>query len=285
MKRGLPIGAHMSISGGVDNAILRGDSVGCEVVQIFTKNSNQWKGRPLYKEEIDRFNANIESTGISTVIAHDSYLINLASPDERLRRMSFDAFMDEMDRCRRLGIRHLVMHPGSHTGSGEGEGLRTISEQLSDLLDRTGGWKVDIVLETTAGQGTNLGYRFEHLAAIIDAVSPKNRIKVCFDTCHVFAAGYDISSKEGYDKVMEEFDRILGLDRLAVFHMNDSKKGLGSRIDRHEHLGKGALGKTAFKLIMNDKRFLNIPKILETPKGKDMEEDRVNLDFLGSMVS
>ena len=279
------IGAHMSIAGGVDLALIRGDEVGCRAIQIFTKNSNQWKGRALGGEEIERFERNRETTGIRKVIAHDSYLINLASPDEALRKKSSYAYLDEMERCRLLGIRHLVMHPGSHKGAGEEVGLKTISAEFNDILERTGGWDVYITLETTAGQGTNLGYSFEHLARIIDGVKDKERMMVCFDTCHAYAAGYDIAEEEGYIKTFEDFDRVIGLDRLALFHINDSKKGLGSRVDRHEQLGKGEIGEMAFRLLMNDSRFSDIPKILETPKGKDMEEDRVNLGFLRDIVS
>ncbi|MBE9505101.1 MAG: deoxyribonuclease IV [Proteobacteria bacterium] len=278
------LGAHMSIAGGIDEAPLRGEAVGCKVIQIFTKSSNQWKARELGEEEIERFKTNGENAGISSVIAHDSYLINLASPNDELRKKSFHAFLDEMDRCRRLGIRYLVMHPGSHTGAGEKEGIKTISDQFNELLHLSDGWKVDITLETTAGQGTNLGYKFEHLAAIMDKVKKKDRLKVCFDTCHTFAAGYNIATEEGYTETMAQFDSLIGLDKLVAFHINDSKKGLGSRVDRHEHLGKGTLGEAPFRFIMNDPRFVNIPKILETPKGKEMEEDRINLAFLRNLV-
>lgn len=278
------LGAHMSIAGGIDEAPLRGEAVGCKVIQIFTKSSNQWKARELGEEEIERFKTNGENAGISSVIAHDSYLINLASPNDELRKKSFHAFLDEMDRCRRLGIRYLVMHPGSHTGTGEKEGIKTISDQFNELLHLSDGWKVDITLETTAGQGTNLGYKFEHLAAIMDKVKKKDRLKVCFDTCHTFAAGYNIATEEGYTETMAQFDSLIGLDKLVAFHINDSKKGLGSRVDRHEHLGKGTLGEAPFRFIMNDPRFVNIPKILETPKGKEMEEDRINLAFLRNLV-
>jgi len=274
----------MSIAGGVDASLLRGRSVGCKAIQIFTKSSNQWRAKRLGEEEIGRFKDNRKKTGISEVIAHDSYLINLASPKEELRKRSFNAFYEEMDRCRLLGINHLVMHPGSHTGAGEEEGLKTISCELEELLARTDGWDVNIVLETTAGQGTNLGYRFEHLAAIIDGVSRPERLKVCFDTCHVFAAGYDISTASGFQDVLTRLDKVVGLDRLIAFHLNDSKKGLSSRIDRHEHLGKGAIGPEAFRFLMNDGRFANTPKILETPKGKEMEEDLENLAFLRGLV-
>lgn len=270
----------MSISGGVDKSIIRGASVGCRAIQIFTKSSNQWAAKELDNEVLARFKANMAETGIKNIIAHDSYLINLASPNIDLRIKSFHAFLDEMERCRKLGIKHLIMHPGSHTGSGEEEGIKTISSEFKKLLSMSEGWGVDIVLETTAGQGTNLGHNFEQLATIIENTGSSNRMKVCFDTCHVFAAGYDISTEEGYHETMDRFDCLVGLDRLVAFHINDSKKSLGSRVDRHEHLGKGEIGETAFRMIMKDDRFKTIPKILETPKGKEMDEDRQNLAFL-----
>ncbi|MDT8316760.1 MAG: deoxyribonuclease IV [bacterium] len=279
------IGAHMSISGGVDKAIIRGASAGCRAVQIFTKSSNQWAAKELDAEVVAGFKTRMTETGIKDVVAHDSYLINLASPDNDLREKSFRAFLDEMDRCRVLGIRQLIMHPGSHTGQGEEEGLRTISAQFKKLLSMSEGWGVNIVLETTAGQGTNLGYSFEQLATIIENTGSSDRMKVCFDTCHVFAAGYDISTVDGYHETMEIFDRIIGLDRLVAFHINDSKKGLGSRVDRHEHLGQGEIGEVAFRMVMNDDRFKSIPKILETPKGKEMDEDRQNLAFLKKLLT
>ncbi|MDH3976266.1 MAG: deoxyribonuclease IV [Deltaproteobacteria bacterium] len=278
------LGAHMSISGGIDLAIDRGEQVGCHVMQVFTKNSNQWQGKALEESVIESYKSKLEKSPVSEVIAHDSYLINLASPEKEMRQRSFDAFLDEMERCRKLGISSLVMHPGSHKGAGEEGGLKIITEEFNELLAMTDGWGVHIVVETTAGQGTNLGYRFEHIASIIDGVKEKDRIKVCFDTCHVFAAGYDLSTEEGYYETMERFESLIGLDRLAAFHINDSKKALGSRVDRHEHLGKGELGETPFRLIMNDPRFAGIPKILETPKGKEMEEDKVNLAYLRNLV-
>lgn len=278
------IGAHMSIAGGVDQAPLRGETVGCKVIQIFTKSSNQWKARALKDEEISNFKKNQESTGISEIIAHDSYLINLASPDEEARKKSLNAFVEEMERCKILGIKNLVMHPGSHKGSGEDEGIKAITAEFNEILSITDGWDINITIETTAGQGTNLGYKFEHIAKMIDGVKAKDRMKVCFDTCHVFAAGYDITTEAGYKETMDKFDSLIGIDRLVAFHINDSKKALGSRVDRHEQLGKGFMGEAPFRFIMNDDRLTHIPKILETPKGKEMDKDRVNLAFLRGVV-
>lgn len=274
----------MSISGGIDKAIVRGATVGCRAIQIFTKSSNQWAAKELDDEVVARFKANMIETGIKNVVAHDSYLINLASPNIDLRKKSFHAFLDEMDRCRKLSIKKLIMHPGSHTGSGEEEGIKTISAEFKELLAMSDGWGIDIVLETTAGQGTNLGHSFEQLATIIENTGSNNRMNVCFDTCHVFASGYDISTIDGYHETMDRFDRLIGLERIVAFHMNDSKKGLGSRVDRHEHLGKGEIAEIAFSMIMRDERFKAIPKILETPKGKEMDEDRQNLAFLKNLL-
>jgi len=274
----------MSIAGGLDRAIERGQSLGCRTIQIFTKNSNQWKSKPLTNDAVEAFRRAWAESGIGPVFAHDSYLINLASPDAEKHRKSMKAFLDEMRRAERLGLAYLVMHPGSHLSSGESKGLRKIARSLDRLHRQTAGFNLIVLLETTAGQGTNLGHRFEHLAEIIDQVEQPERLGVCFDTCHALAAGYDIRSAAGYRKVMREFDRVLGLERLRVFHLNDSKKPLDSRVDRHEHIGKGQLGLEPFRLILNDRRFKKVPKVLETPKGPEMEEDRVNLQILRDLV-
>lgn len=280
------LGAHVSIAGGVDRAIERGISLSCTAIQIFTKNSNQWKGKVLTADEAKRFISLRKKSSISRVIAHDSYLINLASANRELREKSMEALIEEMERCRMLEIPYIVMHPGAHLGSGEGEGIKNITDSLNAIFRKTDGWGVDIALETTAGQGTSIGYRFEHLGLIIGSVrgGVMERVKVCLDSCHLFAAGYDIGNPEGYDRVIGDFDRLIGLDRVVCFHVNDSKKGLGSRVDRHEHIGKGCLGEGFFRLLMQDKRFENIPKIIETPKGEDMKEDRMNLALLKRMA-
>jgi deoxyribonuclease-4 len=279
------LGAHMSIAGGVDKAIERGTSLSCTAIQVFTENANQWKGRPLRPEEIETFLALREKSKISKVIAHDSYLINLATSHPDLKKKSINALISEMERCKALEIPCIVIHPGAHLEAGEETGIRHIADSLNTVLQRTEGWGVAIALETTAGQGTNIGYRFEHLRQIKDGVRDKDRIKTCLDTCHLFAAGYDISTPEGYHKVISDFDRTVGLDSVACLHVNDSKKGLGSRVDRHEHIGKGCIGIEAFWLLMNDKRFKDIPRIIETPKGKEMEEDRMNLALLRRLMA
>ena len=278
------LGAHMSIAGGVDKAIERGAALSCTAIQLFTKNANQWKGKPFEKEEIERFAALRKESNIFRILAHNAYLINLASSNNSLRTKSINALIDEMGRCMALSIPCIIIHPGAHLGAGEDEGIKNIINSLNIIMDKTGGWQLDIALETTAGQGTNIGYRFEHLARIIDGIKDKERIKVCLDTCHIFAAGYDISTTEGYYIVMKEFDRIVGIDRLICLHLNDCKREFGSRIDRHEHIGKGTLGALPFRLIMNDRRLGNIPKIIETPKDKDMKNDRRNLGVLRKMA-
>lgn len=278
------LGAHMSIAGGMNKAIERGMALSCTAIQLFTKNSNQWKPRAFKPDEVERFRTLRKRSGIYAIIAHDSYLINLASSSKELRERSINALIEEMDRCRRLDIPYIVMHPGAHRGAGEEAGIRNIIGSLDIILNKTKGWGINVALESTAGQGTNLGYRFEHLQSIIDSVEDRERVRACLDSCHLFAAGYDISTPEGYEQVIDEFDRIVGFDRLVCIHVNDSKKGLGSRVDRHEHIGKGYLGKGFFRLLMEDKRFENVPKIIETPKGENMTEDRINLALLRKMA-
>ncbi len=278
------LGAHMSIAGGVYNAVLDGQRATCDTIQIFTKSSNQWRAKPLSDDEVERFFTEQKNTGVTVACAHDSYLINLASPDNDMYQKSFEAFGIELERCHTLNVPHLVMHPGSHMGEGEEAGLKKIAGAFNRLFEKDPGNKTIVCLETTAGQGTNLGYRFEQLAQIIDMVEDKSRMGVCLDTCHIFAAGYPIQDEKDYRATMKQFDSILGLDRLKVMHFNDSKKGFGSRVDRHDHIGKGELGLEPFRHIMNDKRLAKIPKILETPKGDELLEDIENLKILRSLV-
>ncbi len=274
------LGAHMSIAGGAFNAFLHVEKAGCTTIQIFTKSSNQWRARELTDEELEKFHAEQKRTSINPVIAHDSYLINLSSPDKTLLKKSREAFLVEMERCERLKIPHLVTHPGSHIDKGEDWGIKKIAESISWLHERTEGFKVSITLETTAGQGSNLGHKFEQIASMIEQASQSERLAVCLDTCHIFAAGYDITTKQGCEKTISEFDRIIGLGRLAVIHVNDSKRGLGSRVDRHEHIGKGEIGEEPFAFFMQDRRFEKISKLLETPKGTDGDMDMVNMALL-----
>ncbi|MGQ9498256.1 MAG: deoxyribonuclease IV [Desulfotomaculales bacterium] len=280
----MPLGAHMSIAGGVDKAILRGRSIGCETIQIFTKSANQWRAKPLVPDEIARFRQAREESGINPVFGHTSYLINLGSPDEDLWQKSVDSFLVEMERCAALDLPYLVTHPGAHMGAGEDVGLRRIGRALDEILARTEGSGVIILLETTAGQGSNIGYRFEHLARLIEESAYPDRLGVCFDTCHAFAAGYDLRTPEAFHRTFEEFDTLIGIDRLKAIHLNDSRGDLGSRIDRHEHIGFGKLGLEPFRLLLNDPRFRNLPMVLETPKGPDMKEDVMNLATLRSLI-
>lgn len=281
------LGAHMSISGGLKKAFDRGEEVGCDTIQIFTKNANQWKAKPITPQEIEEFLAARERTGIHPAFAHDSYLINLASPDPASHEKSVVAFRIEMERSEALKLPFLVTHPGSHLGSGERQGLEKIAGSFNRLHRECPDFHLKIALETTAGQGTNLGYRFEHIREIIDQTEEPDRLVVCMDTCHIFAAGYDISTPKGYNAVMKEFDRVIGLDRLVAVHLNDAKKMVGSRVDRHEHIGKGALGSEVFRCLLNDSRLSGVPMVLETKKGTDetgTDWDVVNLEVLRGLI-
>lgn len=278
------LGAHMSTAGGVDKAIERGQSIGCTAIQIFVKNNNQWFGKPLDEEEIERFLRLQKETGIF-VFAHAGYLINLAGPDPSNHDKSMKSMLEELEKSEALKLPFVVLHPGSHVGSGEEAGIKKVIKSLDGLIKSTSGYKVKILLETTAGQGSNLGYKFEHIAEMIAQAKDHHRLGVCFDTCHSYAAGYDIKTKEGYRKSWEEFDKLIGINKLMAFHLNDSKGDLGSRKDRHEHIGKGTLEKEAFKLLLNDKRFIDLPMVLETPKDPEMKLDKMNLKMLRGMIS
>ncbi|HWQ16067.1 MAG TPA: deoxyribonuclease IV [Roseiflexaceae bacterium] len=278
-------GAHMSIAGGLHSAFGHGQRAGCDVIQIFSKNQQQWRARPLTEEEIARFKEEQARCGIPAVLVHDSYLINLGSPDDALWEKSLAAFGEELARCAALGVPYLVMHPGAHTGSGEEAGLKRVALALSRLFDAGMGQGVMVLLETTAGQGSCLGYRFEHLTRIIERCSHPERLGVCVDTCHIFAAGYDIRTPEAYAATMEELKRAVGLERVRAFHLNDSLKGLGSRVDRHTHIGEGCIGLEGFRAIVNDPRFAGLPMVLETPKGDDLEDDIRNLATLRGLIA
>jgi deoxyribonuclease IV len=260
------LGAHLSIAGGLPRAVDRAKASRCEALQIFTKSAGQWRARPLPPEEIALFRKRVQETGIHPVVAHNSYLINLAAADPSLRAQSIASLGEELDRAESLGLDGLVMHPGSYTRGTEPEGLRLISDAIAALLAERPRAHTMVLLEHTAGQGTNLGHRFEHLAAIIERAGGSRRIGVCLDTCHLLTAGYDLCTQAGYDRTFLEFDRIVGLDRLKLFHLNDSKNPCGSRVDRHEHIGKGCLGLEPFRRLLNDPRFAGLPMLLETPK-------------------
>jgi deoxyribonuclease-4 len=264
----------MSIAGGLPRAVDRAHASGCEALQIFTKSAGQWRARPLPPEEVALFRERIAETGIRPVVAHNSYLINIATAQPDLRAQSIAALREELDRAEALGLDALIMHPGSYTSGTEADGLRLIAEALHRLFDQRPDLKVRILLEHTAGQGTNLGHRFEHLADIIHRLNGTPRVGVCLDTCHLCAAGYDISTPEAYHRTFEEFDRVVGIGRIHAFHLNDSKRPCGSRVDRHEHIGKGRLGLEAFRLLLNDPRFADHPMLLETPKLETPESRR-----------
>jgi deoxyribonuclease IV len=261
------LGAHQSIAGGYYKAVETAAELRMDCVQIFTKNNNQWKGKPLTDEDISLFREAIVRTGIRMPCAHDSYLINLASSDESLWNKSLDAFVIELERAEALGLVGVVMHPGSCVGASAEAGIARIVTALERALKKTKGFSVEIWLESTAGQGSSLGHRFEHLRAILDGLKMHPRVGVCVDSCHLFAAGYPLSLPSEYASTMSEFDKVVGVDRIRAFHLNDSKRELGSRVDRHEHIGKGHLGREAFRNILNDPRFATLPMYLETPKG------------------
>lgn len=260
------IGAHVSTSGGVENAPENAQKIGARTFALFTKNQRQWKSSPLTPNSIELFKQRCQSLNFQPqhILPHDSYLINLGHPENEALKKSREAFLDEMQRCEQLGLQMLNFHPGSHLKQiSVEECLNRVAESINLTLNKTNG--VTAVIENTAGQGSNIGYKFEHLAYIIDRIEDKNRVGVCLDTCHTFAGGYDIATIEGFEKTFREFDEIIGFKYLKGMHLNDSKKGVGSHIDRHESLGKGELGSTLFKLLMQDSRFDNIPLILETP--------------------
>jgi deoxyribonuclease-4 len=276
----------MSIAGGVDRAPLRGRETGCETIQVFTKSNRQWQAKPLADREIEAFKRNLAVTGIGPVVAHDCYLLNLAAPSPDVWARSLAAFRVELTRAERLGIPYLVTHPGSHGGSGERDGIARVAEAVNRLHAALPSSRTMILLETTAGQGTSLGFRFEQLAAILAAVEQADRVGLCLDTCHLFAAGYDLRTPAGYRLTMRDLARTLGLSRVKAIHLNDSRQGLGSRVDRHEHIGRGRLGLTAFRLILNDPRLRRVPMILETPKEPDpVVADRANLGVLRGLLN
>jgi deoxyribonuclease-4 len=279
-------GAHMSVAGGCHNALLAAVTHGCSSVQLFTKNANQWNARDFTLDEIRLFRRTLRQTGLRHTAAHDSYLINLASPDEQLYRRSVEAFVVEMTRAEQLRLRYLVMHPGAHVDSGEEAGLVRVAGALDEIHARCANFRVRILVETTAGQGTTLGHRFEHLTRILSLVAAPERLGVCFDTCHVFAAGYALSPLSEYRATMRAFHATVGLGRVKVFHLNDSMRECGSRVDRHEHIGRGRIGLEAFRYLVNDRRFRKRPMILETPKedGKQTDMDTVNLSVLRGLL-
>jgi deoxyribonuclease-4 len=270
----------MSIRGGVSMAIERARSIRCTAMQMFVKNNMQWFARPLDREEIRAFLNHVQRSELLSVFGHANYLINLAATNPQFHANSIRALAEELVRADQLELPFLVLHPGAHLGTGEEAGLKKIADSVDEVFRKIPKVKTKIALEITAGQGSCIGHRFEHLAQIIANVREPERLRVCLDTAHLFAAGYDIGSESGVRKTFREFDRVIGRNRLAAIHLNDSKTGLGSRVDRHEHIGKGRIGLNAFRFIMQSPRFSKIPKVLETPKGKDLAEDVMNLTTL-----
>jgi deoxyribonuclease-4 len=287
LQRMAILGAHESIAGGYYKSVEIARKVGCDCVQLFTKNNNQWRAKEISDDEVVRFRDAIKTLKIVHPIAHDSYLINLASPDKALWKKSVDAFVVEMLRAERLGILYVVTHPGAFTTSSEEAGIATIARALDEVHKQTRGIKSKCLLENTAGQGSCLGWRFEHLAAIIDAVKDPDRLGVCIDTCHTFVAGYPVGTEQEYKATMRALDKTVGLKLVRAFHLNDSLKPLGSRVDRHAGIGRGEMGKEPFRLLLNDSRFCKVPMYLETPKGeeKGRDLDTINLGVLRRLIA
>ncbi len=279
------LGAHVSIAGGADLAVERGVALGCEAIQIFTKNNNQWRAAPLDDEVVERFKSNLAASGIHPVVAHGSYLINLGTSDKALWKKSSDSFQTELVRCERLGVPYFVTHPGSHTGAGVEQGLKNLARALNAVHERTQGYHVMTLVEHMAGQGTNLCCSFDQLGQVIDMVKDKNRIGVCLDTCHLFAAGCDYRTPEKYAALLEEMDRAFGLDRIKCIHLNDSKTPLGSKVDRHEAIGKGKIGRKGFKPWLQDPRWQETPGLIETPTDGTGKDEKRNLRVLRNLAA
>jgi deoxyribonuclease-4 len=279
----LLLGAHLSIAGGVDKSFKRAEDIGCTALQIFTKSNRQWKAKPLKEEEIENFHKRQSETGLP-VVCHASYLINLGSPEETIWEKSIDALVIELERCEQLRIPYLVLHPGAHMKKGVEAGLDRVIQGLDAVHSRLPDYQVQIALEITAGQGTVLGSKIEELANIIQGCQQDERLSICFDSCHALAAGYEFRTLESYQTMMELFDRVIGLERLKVFHLNDSEKDIGSHVDRHAHIGEGCIGLEPFGYFLNDSRFKGIPFLLETPKDNDPDDDIRNLEKLRSLA-
>ncbi|WP_136809294.1 deoxyribonuclease IV [Desulfosediminicola flagellatus] len=276
-------GAHESVAGGLYKAFERIDSVGGESLQIFTRNQRQWKPKPLTQDEITCFKEAQEKHNAMPVASHGSYLINLATAKDELLAKSIDALELELERCSLLGVPYVVLHPGSHGGDGVEAGLERFVAGMDNALE-SGYDDVMLLIETTAGQGTGLGSAFNEIAYIREHSRFAHKIGVCVDTCHIFAAGYDLRSPEAYEKTIGELESTIGLEHIKFFHLNDSKKECGCRVDRHEHIGKGAIGLEGFKNLVNDSRFAELPMTLETPKGEDLAEDRENIEVLRGLI-
>lgn len=280
-------GVHMSVAGGIQNAFNAGIEVGCDCMQIFVKNQRQWAAPQLTREKINAYADAQRETGLSPVVAHASYLLNLASPEAAKRQRSIDALVDEHERCQQLGVDFLVFHPGAHMGEGMDAGIKRIARSLDVVSRKSGEGCCTILLETTAGQGSAIGYRFEHLRDILGQVKHPERFGACLDTCHLFVAGYDFRKPTGYESMMDELIKTIGVSTVRCIHVNDSKREAGSRVDRHEHIGEGKIGKSGIAHFVNDRRFGAMPMILETPEGSNgrgTDMDKVNLRRLRRMI-
>jgi len=277
----------MSIAGGYHKAVEIAHACGCDCVQLFTKNNNQWRAKPITESDVEKFRSALRDLKIGHPISHDSYLINLAAPDKELWQKSIDAFVVELQRADALGIPYVITHPGAYTSSSEAAGLKQIIRALNAIHRQTTDLKAECLLELTAGQGSCLGCKFEHMATILDGIQHPERVGLCFDTCHVFAAGYPFDTEKKYQAMMKQLNSLVGVKKIKAFHLNDSKKDLGSRVDRHEHIGRGKLGLEPFRFLLNDKRFHKVPMYLETPKGKNGREewDVTNLRVLRGLVA
>ncbi len=282
----MPIGAHMSITGGMHKALERGEEAGCDTIQLFVKSNMQWRATPLTDGAVEQFKETRRETGITPCVAHLSYLVNITAIDKTTLKRSRQTFPIEHEYTERLGIEYLVIHPGAHMGAGEAAALKKIARYLNTVHRKTKAYRTKVLLETTAGQGTYVCYRFEHIARILEMLDEPERVGVCYDTSHTFAAGYDIRTESAYRKTFREFNRIVGVKWLKVFHLNDSKAPFESRVDRHEHIGRGHLGLEPFRLLLADRRFKKLPMILETPKGEEKGEsfDAINLRTLRSLI-
>ncbi|MBU4484370.1 deoxyribonuclease IV [bacterium] len=279
------LGAHYSISGGVYNAVVQADELNCTAVQLFTKNSNRWESKPISDKDARLFKEKMGQSTVEIAVAHSIYLINLASPEGELWQKSIDGMVDELERAEALGLKCVIFHPGSYKEGSKTDGIKRVSKALNAIISKTSGYKTMIAIENTGGQGTSVGGDFESLAQIADGVKEQDRIGFCFDTCHAFVAGYDLRTKEQCEDAFNEFDEKFGIENLLTIHMNDTDSELGSHLDRHQHIGEGKIGLECFRFIMNDKRFANVPKILETPKGEDLiKADGRNLDVLRKLV-
>lgn len=279
------LGAHLSVAGGVDKSFERAVELKCPTFQIFTKSNRQWAAKELDPDEIARYHQQQQETGIEPVVCHASYLLNLGTPDDAIWQKSLEALIVELERCELLKIPYLVLHPGSHVKSGVEAGLARVTQALDIIHERLPDYQVKIALEITAGQGATLGSSFEEIATIIEACQQKERLVVCFDTCHALAAGYEFRAPDSYEALIEEFDRAIGLDRLKVFHLNDSQKDLGSHVDRHTHIGEGCIGLAPFGYFLNDARFEKVPFLIETPVDDDPGDNIRNLEALRSLIN